>query len=176
MDDLAAWLEEGYDHSVRTAYLILGNQSDAEDAVQEAYLRAWRFRDALASGSSVRPWLYRIVVNTCNSKLRQEIPRRDRLDDGEDVTLIESQSDHPQRVGDALDVMRALKDLPAHLRVVVVLRYYADLSEREIAVAISRQPGTVKSRLNEARRRLAEHPALAHPTSFDAVTRKEATR
>jgi DNA-directed RNA polymerase specialized sigma24 family protein len=42
----------------------------------------------------------------------------------------------------------------------VVLRYYADLSEREIAIAIDRKQGTVKSRLNEARRRLATHPAL----------------
>ncbi len=47
--------------------------------------------------------------------------------------------------------MSALNDLPFHLRVAVVLRYYADFSEREIAVAIQRQPGTVKSRLNEAR-------------------------
>jgi RNA polymerase sigma-70 factor (ECF subfamily) len=58
-------------------------------------------------------------------------------------------------------VLRALQDLPIALRVVVVLRYYADLSEREIATAIGRPPGTVKSRLHEARRRLAEHPALA---------------
>ncbi|MGH3732083.1 MAG: sigma factor-like helix-turn-helix DNA-binding protein [Acidimicrobiales bacterium] len=55
---------------------------------------------------------------------------------------------------------RALKDLPTHLRIVVVLRYYAELSEREIDIAIGRKPGTVKSRLHEARRRLADHPAL----------------
>jgi len=57
--------------------------------------------------------------------------------------------------------MTALRDLPAHLRIVVVLRYYADLSEHDIAIVIGRQPGTVKSRLNEARRRLALHPALS---------------
>jgi len=58
------------------------------------------------------------------------------------------------------EVLGALRDLPMHLRVVVVLRYYADLSEREIAIAVGRRPGTVKSRLHEARRRLAAHPAL----------------
>jgi len=54
-----------------------------------------------------------------------------------------------------------LNDLPDVLRVVVVLRYFADLSEREIAIAIRRRPGTVKSRLHDARRRLAADARLA---------------
>jgi RNA polymerase sigma-70 factor, ECF subfamily len=156
VEDLATWLEEGYSQSVRTAYLILGNRLDAEDAVQEAFLRAWKFRNALAKESSFKPWLYRVVVNSCHSKLRQEIPHRDRRSDEEDLTMSES----VERLELSHDVASALRDLPDHLRVVIVLRYYADLSEREIALAIGRKPGTVKSRLNEARRRLAEHPAL----------------
>ena len=64
-----------------------------------------------------------------------------------------------RRVARALDL--TLRDLPEALRVVVVLRYYADLSEREIATAIRRRPGTVKSRLHEARRRLAADARLA---------------
>jgi RNA polymerase sigma-70 factor (ECF subfamily) len=159
MTDLAAWLDEGYPQSVRTAYLILGNRLDAEDAVQEAFLRAWKFRDALAKESSFKPWLYRVVVNACNSKLREEIPHRDRRDNAEGLERLVT-DDTSSRVALSHDVRRALGDLPVHLRVVIVLRYYADLSEREIAVAISRKPGTVKSRLNEARRRLALHPAL----------------
>ncbi len=75
---LEEWLEEGYAGSFRTACLILGNRADAEEAVQDAYLRAWRFRDSLTSVPSIRPWLYRVVVNSCYSKLRQEIPHRDR--------------------------------------------------------------------------------------------------
>jgi RNA polymerase sigma-70 factor (ECF subfamily) len=160
VDDLATWLEEGYSQSVRTAYLILGNRLDAEDAVQEAFLRAWKFRNALAKESSFKPWLYRVVVNSCNSKLRQEIPHRDRRRDEEDVAASDLVGDSSERFELSHDVASALRDLPDHLRVVVVLRYYADLSERDIALAIGRKPGTVKSRLNEARRRLAEHPAL----------------
>jgi RNA polymerase sigma-70 factor (ECF subfamily) len=160
VDDLATWLEEGYSQSVRTAYLILGNRLDAEDAVQEAFLRAWKFRNALAKESSFKPWLYRVVVNSCNSKLRQEIPHRDRRRDEEDVAASDLMGDGSERFELSHDVASALRDLPDHLRVVVVLRYYADLSERDIALAIGRKPGTVKSRLNEARRRLAEHPAL----------------
>jgi len=57
-------------------------------------------------------------------------------------------------------VLAALQRLPVSLRVPVVLRYYADLSERDIALAIGRRPGTVKSRLHEARRRLADDPGI----------------
>ena len=55
MDDLGAWLEEGYVRSFRTACLILGNRHDAEEAVQEAFLRAWRFRASLGTGADVGP-------------------------------------------------------------------------------------------------------------------------
>ena len=160
MDLLETWLEESYARSFRTACLILGNRSDAEEAVQEAFLRAWRFRTSLAPGSDVRPWLYRVVVNTCNSKLRQEIPHRDHRSGEEDLTGVATSGDLPGEVALSRDLARALGDLPVPLRVVVVLRYWADLSEREIATAIGRRPGTVKSRLHEARRLLAAHPSL----------------
>lgn len=158
--DLQEWLAQSYPQSVRTAYLILGNRLDAEDAVQEAFLRAWKFRDSLAKESSFKPWLYRVVVNTCNSKLRVEIPHRDLRASDDDLAEVATFDAMPERIAVSRDVLSALKDLPLHLRVVVVLRYYADLSERDIAVAIGRKQGTVKSRLNEARRQLALHPAL----------------
>jgi RNA polymerase sigma factor (sigma-70 family) len=111
-----------------------------------------------------------VVVNSCNSKLRQEIPHRDRRSDEEDLAS-DVASDGVERLELSHDVASALRDLPHHLRIVVVLRYYADLSERDIALAIGRKPGTVKSRLNEARRRLAEHPALRDTqTSNEEIT------
>ncbi|HEV3213589.1 MAG TPA: sigma-70 family RNA polymerase sigma factor [Acidimicrobiales bacterium] len=157
---LEGWLEEGYTTSFRTACLILGNRADAEEAVQEAYLRAWRFRDSLPTGVDGRRWLFRVVVNTCNSKLRKEIPHRDRRARDEALDTVASVRDPMGDATVAHDVVAALQDLPIQLRVVVVLRYYADLSEREIATAIGRPAGTVKSRLHEARRLLAAHPSL----------------
>jgi RNA polymerase sigma-70 factor (ECF subfamily) len=176
VDDLQEWLAESYAQSVRTAFLILGNRLDAEDAVQEAFLRAWKFRDAISKESSFKPWLYRVVVNSCNSKLRKEIPHRDHRSDESSLVSVASSERSSDRFTLSHDMMRALGDLPEHLRVVVVLRYYVDLSEREIAIAISRQPGTVKSRLNEARKRLADHPALQPLTVESPPTRKEATQ
>ena len=176
MDDLEIWLKDGYLRSYRTACLILGNRYDAEEAVQEAFLRAWRFRASLATGSDVRPWLYRVVVNTCNSKLRQEIPRRDRQSAGQDLSGVSSIEDIPTQIAVSRDLLRALQDLPPHLRIVVVLRYYADLSEHQIAIAIGRRQGTVKSRLHEARRLLAAHPALQSDSSVDSKDGSEALR
>src|SRR5215469_17315965 len=161
---LAEWLEEGYVPSFRTACLILGNRSDAEEAVQEAFLRAWRFRDSLTDVPSIRPWLYRVVVNSCYSKLRREIPHRDRRAGDAPLAQLAAEGAGPEanaERGEIADtVLAALARLPLSLRVPVVLRYYADLSERDIARAIGRRQGTVKSRLHEARRRLAADPAL----------------
>jgi RNA polymerase sigma-70 factor, ECF subfamily len=162
---LEDWLEEGYAASFRTACLILGNRADAEEAVQEAFLRAWRFRDALTSAASVKPWLYRVVVNSCYSKLRQEIPHRDhRAGESQLADRRATGSDPAEsavRTEVAETVLAALQRLPVSLRVPIVLRYYADLSERDIALAIGRRQGTVKSRLHEARRRLADDPHMA---------------
>jgi RNA polymerase sigma-70 factor (ECF subfamily) len=163
-DQLAQWLEEGYVASFRTACLILGNRADAEEAVQDAYLRAWRFRDSLSSVPSIRPWLYRVVVNSCYSKLRREIPHRDRRAGDEPLAQVPERGGGPESSAMqsevAETVVGALQKLPLSLRVPVVLRYYADLSERDIALAIGRRQGTVKSRLHEARRRLSADPTL----------------
>jgi len=175
VDELKIWLEEGYAQSVRTAYLILGDRLDAEDAVQEAFLKAWRFRDTLQKESSFQPWLYRVVVNTCYSRLRREIAQRERRST-DDVGDVDAGDDVERRVSTKSDVMSALKDLPTHLRIVIVLRYYSDLSERDIGVAIGRKPGTVKSRLHEARRRLALNPALHRDEVGDQIANERSGR
>jgi RNA polymerase sigma-70 factor, ECF subfamily len=176
-EQLEAWLDESYVSSFRTACLILGNRADAEEAVQDAFLRAWRFRDSLVSVPSIKPWLYRVVVNACYSKLRQEIPHRDQRADDAPLANRESGLSGPaQRAEESAvadTVLTALRRLPVSLRVPVVLRYYADLSEKDIALAIGRRQGTVKSRLHEARRRLADDPALLALVAGDGDTQAE---
>lgn len=163
MDELDTWLREAYPRAYRTACLLLKVPADAEDAVQEAFLRVWRFRDAIPPGDGRQAWLYRVVVNACLSRLRGDRRWRERV--GDEALADLAASADPQR--DAEDaalgacLTAALDRLPEHLRVPVVLRYYSGLPEKDIAVAIQRRPGTVKSRLSEARRRLADDPALA---------------
>lgn len=162
VDDLDSWLAEAYPPAYRTACLVLRSPIDAEDAVQDAFLRVWRFRDAIPAGEGRRAWLYRVVVNACLSRVRGDRVWRDRADD--DVLAgVPAQADTEHAAEDAelgRCIAAALDRLPEHLRVPVVLRYYSGLAEREIAIAIQRRPGTVKSRLSEARRRLADDPAL----------------
>src|SRR5579872_3575720 len=171
VDTLERWLADGYAPAYRTAYLILRNPADAEEAVQEAFLRAWRFRAAIPPGDGTRPWLYRVVVNACLSKLRSDRGRSRRADGFADLTaLTADEVDGPEVLALQSDlhavVLDALGRLPEHLRIVVVLRYYAQLSEREIAAAIHRRPGTVKSRLHDAKAILGADPRLS---SYDRV-------
>jgi RNA polymerase sigma-70 factor (ECF subfamily) len=165
-DELAQWLADWYPTTFRTAFLILGDTRRAEDAVQEAFLRLWRFRDALPSGEGARPWLYRIVVNSCYSLARYEGRHDSRAerDGGEVLESVAAAGLGPEelveRAARVEAVRAALEALPEMLRIPVVLRYYSGLSEREIAVAIRRRAGTVKSRLHEARRILSGDPRL----------------
>jgi RNA polymerase sigma-70 factor (ECF subfamily) len=177
-DRLSRWLAEGYAPAFRTAMLILHDRADAEEAVQDAFLRAWRFRAAVPNGDGVKPWLYRVVVNASLSKLRADGPRRNK-----NVVLDDQPGATPARWGTSrapedwvVDqerhqvVLDAMAALPDHLRVVVALRYYAQLSEKEIAAVIHRRPGTVKSRLHEARLQLGRNPelvAIAAPVLID---------
>ncbi len=162
---LESLLIEGYGRAYRTAYLIMRDPSDAEEAVQEAFLRVWRFRNALPTGDGIQPWLYRVLVNTCYSQLRREVPRRQRSAGEEPLDHVPSSGPSPEAAataaGTADIVIDALADLPDSLRVPAVLRYWTGLSEKEISIAIRRRPGTVKSRLHEARRRLAADPRIA---------------
>ena len=167
-DALGDWVGARYERAYRTAVLICRDRADAEEAVQDAFLRVWRFRDSLPEDGRRDAWMYRVLVNACYSKLRREVPRRERERErervgtaGEPAALTRSPEVAAEDAAIAQTVTASLEDLPEALRVVVILRYYSDLSEREIATAIRRRPGTVKSRLHEARRRLAADDRLA---------------
>ena len=165
MDEIEQWLKRDYATAYRTACLVLRDPIEAQDAVQEAFLRVWRFRDAIPAGDARKAWLYRVVVNACVSRIRSEKSRtgKDAGDLGLETVPSTRPTPHDAAESSQLagDVVAALADLPESLRVPLVLRFYAGLSEKEIALAIDRRPGTVKSRLYDARQRLALDPRLA---------------
>lgn len=164
-DDLEAWLARDYATAYRTACLVLRDPYEAQDAVQEAFLRVWRFRSSIPAGEARKAWLYRVVVNACVSRIRAQASRSGKDDGPLGLEAVADLAPAPEVAAErsqlAGDVLSALAALPEHLRVPLVLRFYAGLSEREIATAIDRRPGTVKSRLHEARTRLALDPRLA---------------
>jgi RNA polymerase sigma-70 factor (ECF subfamily) len=164
-DELEVWLKQDYGTAYRTACLVLRDPIEAQDAVQEAFLRVWRFRDAIPAADARKAWLYRVVVNACISRIRSERSRTGKDTGALGLETLADGAPSPYDVAErsqlADDVLAAIGELPETLRVPLVLRFFVGLSEKEIAVAIDRRPGTVKSRLYDARQRLALDPRLA---------------
>lgn len=147
------------DDAYALACLLLRDETDAQDVVQEAVLRALRFYDGHRDGTE-RAWLLTIVRNCCFTWHRRRRP--DRLT----VSYADAESApqlHESSAVDALAVQsseraainRALARLPDEFREVIVLREVQDLSYREISEITGAPVGTVMSRLARARKRLA---------------------
>ncbi len=137
---------------------------DAEDVVQEAYLRALRFFDTFRGGDG-RAWLLAIVRNACHDWLRKNRPLEESAPFDEDVHSPPVDLDTPERTAlrgaDREMLRRALEGLPPAWREVIVLRELEGLSYKEIAEVAGIPIGTVMSRLARARMRLKQDLAAA---------------
>lgn len=148
--DLAALLDRHLGAAYRLARAILLDDGDAEDAVQEACLIAWKKRAGLRDPGRLEAWFDRIVVNQCRDRLR----RRHRAG----AIAVAWQEAIPTGsapgAGDALDldIDVALDALDFDHRVVVLLRYWQDRTVEDIAARLEIPEGTVKSRLHYALR------------------------
>lgn len=141
------------DRAYRLAGLLLGDRTEAEDATQDALLRAWQGRAGLRDPIQFQAWFDRILVNACRDRLRRRRPVRFiALEDAGD----RPGSDDPFALITNRDqVLRAAARLDDDERLVVVLRFWADLSLADIADRTGWPIGTVKSRLHRALRRMA---------------------
>ncbi len=143
----------------RVALRILGNDRDAEDGVQLAFLRVFRKAGDYRSDWQGSTWLYRVVTNVCVDVWR----KRSRQ------PLVDEQSEVEQARGEEpsgalrLDVQAALARLPPETRSVVVLRFSEELSYDEIARVRGVSVNTVKTQLARAKRVLREHLKGAAP-------------
>ena len=142
------------DRSFRIARAILGNDADASDATQDAFVAAWRELPRLRDPESFDPWLRRIVVNAARTRIRgRRRVHEISLDDSHDrrqpgPTL-------PDQVGDTELLSHAFDRLDADKRSILVLHYLEHESVASIAAALGIAPGTVKWRLSEARAALS---------------------
>ncbi|MFL9962206.1 RNA polymerase sigma factor [Paraburkholderia sediminicola] len=151
------------DAAYNLARWLCGNTSDAEDVVQEAYMRAFRFFDTFR-GDSARPWLLAIVRRTWYTEWRRRASPQDMLefDDTMDDAVFDGWSAggaDPQalliRDEDTRLVHEALAQLPVEYREVLILRELEEMGYREIAAVADLPIGTVMSRLARGRRKLA---------------------
>ena len=147
------------------ALRITGNEDDAADMSQEAFLRAWRSLKAFQFESSFSTWLFRLTHNVCIDHLRARqrkptVSLTMQDEDGEEAVqldLPDTAPDPEQALLLAEDrelVKRALAALPAETREILILRAINDLSYQQIAQVMHLQEGTVKSRLSRARAQL----------------------
>ena len=134
------------------------NQQDAEDIVQEAYLRALKFYDRF-QGDDARPWLLKIVRNVFYTWVQRKSPRQ-TIDLGQDVIDRGSQFANPEEalVQHAKTVLlqKAIEELPEKCHEVIILREIEEMSYQEISAVIGAPAGTVMSRLSRARARLRQ--------------------
>jgi RNA polymerase sigma-70 factor, ECF subfamily len=149
----ARLVDRHYDRCARIAMRILGNREDAEEAVQDAFLRAFKALGAYEDRERFSPWLSRILVNQCRT-IRARVNRREEVFASIDI------SDSGWFAGtsepDSLwpDLERALAQLPAEQREAIVLRYADDLTYEEMARVTGAGESALKMRVQRAFARL----------------------
>jgi len=137
--------------SYRLAAVVLGDATEAQDAVHDAFVTAWRRFDTLRDHSRFEAWFDRIVVNTCRDQMRHS--RRAVVYD------LSAQPDIPAgdptaSVPDELVIRRGLERLKPDDRIVLALRFYRDMKVDDIAAAMGVRPRAATSRLHRALERL----------------------
>jgi RNA polymerase sigma factor (sigma-70 family) len=148
--------------ALRLAHAVCGSAAEAEDAVQEAFVKAFHSLHRFRAEAPLRPWLMRIVANEAKNR-RRSSGRRTRLAvvaAGRRDDIAALPEDAAVASDESRAVLAAVADLPRHDREVISYRYFAGLSERETAEALGCPPGTVKSRLARALERLRTSGAL----------------
>ncbi len=153
---LGVLLERHRPRLYASALAILGDSALAQDAVQDAFLIALRRIGELREPAAAAAWLHAIVRNACRMRLR-----KDREAPGLDLATIDDRSSSADEALDHLALRdwlwTALEDLPDDLRATVMLRYFTNhAAYAEIAAILGIPVGTVRSRLNQAKRRLAQ--------------------
>jgi RNA polymerase sigma-70 factor (ECF subfamily) len=144
----------------RTAYLIAGSASDAEDAAQEGFVKAWAALGRFRRGAPFRPWILQIVANEARNR-RRAAGRRAHLT-LRTVAATPPGEAAPSPEATALgaaereELLSAVNELREEDRLVIACRYFLDLSEEETAATLGWRRGTVKSRLSRALGRLRE--------------------
>ncbi|MEZ5357571.1 MAG: sigma-70 family RNA polymerase sigma factor [Candidatus Zixiibacteriota bacterium] len=156
------------DALMRTARRMTKNEADAEDLVQEAMLKAYRFFDKFEEGTNCKAWLFKIMTNIFinNYRSKAKAPQSlafDEIDDSFLFGQLAKTKDVPDPERELFskifddDVKAAINELPEDFRIVVVLSFLEGFAYQEIADITGLQIGTVKSRLHRGRKLLQKN-------------------
>lgn len=172
---LAPWLDPLYASAVR----LTRNEGNAEDLVQDAVMRAWRFFDKFEPGTNFRAWIFKILTNTFINGYRRTTRERALQDESERQSVeasffsadVTERAQNPEEylVDRALseDVLKAIDALPVDFRMVVILADLQEFSYKEIAEILDVPVGTVMSRLFRGRKQL-QKLLLARESDLEA--------
>lgn len=136
---------------LRLCYLYLKNETLAQDAAQETFVKAYRKLSTFKENSNINTWLTAIAINTCKSLMRQKSYKST-------VSLNEAikvQANTPDKETE-LSVSEAVKSLPEDLRVVTILKYYRGLKTKEIAKILKVPATTINYKLSKSKELLKE--------------------
>jgi RNA polymerase sigma factor (sigma-70 family) len=161
--DAAAYeqlVEQNQNIAFRTAYVITGSAADAEDAAQDAFIKAYYALGRFRSGAPLRPWLLRIVANEARNRRRSGGRRANLALRAATESPSGGAAPPPEaallRAEQRSELLEAVNRLREEHRQVIACRYFLDLSEEEIASTLGWRRGTVKSRLSRALAQLRE--------------------
>lgn len=149
---LKEWISRYSDDVLRTCFVLLSDQSLAEDAMQDTFTKAWKNMSQFEGRENASPktWLMRIAVNTCKDTLRSSWMRHiDRRQEIEALPL--SIANCPE---EKLALTQAIMALPPKLREIVLLYYYQDMSLRTCANVLGISAPTATRRLQQAQKKL----------------------
>jgi RNA polymerase sigma factor (sigma-70 family) len=146
-------VEEHQAIAFRTAYLITGSAADAEEAAQEAFVRAWLALRRFRQGAEFRPWLLAIVANEARNRVRSRRRREGLAERAAGELAWQPPAAEPPGPSDGR-LRAALAGLPERDRSVIACRFVLDLGEQETAAVLGIALGTVKSRTARALERL----------------------
>jgi len=151
-----------FDSLYNFARWLMHNQNDAEDLVQETYLKALRGFASFQPGTNFRAWIFQVLRNTfLSSRTNYERRMTEELDSDEDGPELAVDTETPETIlmnrSNIQRVQRAIDDLPVHYREALLLCEVEEMSYQEIAETLSIPIGTVMSRLSRARRTLRDH-------------------
>lgn len=154
-DGFDLFMAERWPRVLRSAFLLTGDQYDAEDLAQAAFERACAAWGRVRHADNPDAYLQRVLVNCHRSRFRKRrVAEHPVAAVPEELRLV---GDHAQTHGDRDALLAALNDLAPRQRAVIVLRYYEDLTEAQTADVLQCSIGTVKSQTAKALARLREH-------------------